>query len=568
MAPRTFHLVDGGSDKFWSIELSGASHEVHFGRAGTAGRRQVKSFASEAEAAKSHDKLVRDKLAKGYVEGSPGEPAAEEEEVLPPAWREALRLFGVDDDEIDSLAQETIEENSHTDPDADWIFSYVVTNSPCGIYTDWRGEQEDSLQHLADAMGGMGVDVELDAQDITRLEVAITSDGQARYYSRAMPEEWENFHGLVFALAEVLPPTVAIYLLTTYDDCDGWGHAVLPAEGWRRVRELVGTPAFNRLFSRHPASRSRFVPSRRKRLTTWQEWVDAEVPGRKAFLKSCAKEYREKQNNVLWVVTRQNDPKLWKRPSWETPQQHRAFLDSFRTPARLDHARSPLERIGFLRVTRGAVQVLEGDPKGWAEYHAGLRTYYWGARLDDWAVRTLHPKQTVGPRDLGEFLAGCLALGEWEMARGVFRLALAGKTDTGGITSPIVPLTLRLCALLEGVPFSRLPTTAPLGPYRPIFDAWKKPAALAQALTQACDYHVQQARRPAHNEFRFFPISVAPMEILAVLRTRRQLGLPIPDVQHPILDTPIGRPPEVVPTVPDDLLDQLIQAIEEELPGT
>src|SRR5689334_3040659 len=70
MTTRTFEFSAGTSNKFWSITLAGKSHTVRFGRIGTAGQTQTADFASDAEAKKSHDKLVAEKLKKGYVEKS------------------------------------------------------------------------------------------------------------------------------------------------------------------------------------------------------------------------------------------------------------------------------------------------------------------------------------------------------------------------------------------------------------------------------------------------------------------------------------------------------------------
>jgi uncharacterized protein (TIGR02996 family) len=65
---RTFEFVEGGSSKFWIIELLGKQFTVTFGRIGTQGQTQVKKFPDAAKAQKEHDKLVREKLNKGYVE--------------------------------------------------------------------------------------------------------------------------------------------------------------------------------------------------------------------------------------------------------------------------------------------------------------------------------------------------------------------------------------------------------------------------------------------------------------------------------------------------------------------
>ena len=68
IAPRLFEFHDGGSDKFWIIELDGTSHTVRYGRQGTDGQTKTKDFASEAEAQKSYEKLIAQKTKKGYVE--------------------------------------------------------------------------------------------------------------------------------------------------------------------------------------------------------------------------------------------------------------------------------------------------------------------------------------------------------------------------------------------------------------------------------------------------------------------------------------------------------------------
>lgn len=48
--------------------MEGASHTVRFGRIGTGGQAQTKEFSSEAEAKKSYDKLIAEKVRMGYVE--------------------------------------------------------------------------------------------------------------------------------------------------------------------------------------------------------------------------------------------------------------------------------------------------------------------------------------------------------------------------------------------------------------------------------------------------------------------------------------------------------------------
>src|ERR671932_402591 len=70
---RSFEYRDGKSNKFWSIALKGNSFTVTFGRIGTKGQTQTKTFPDESKAQKEHDKLVAEKLAKGYVEKATAE---------------------------------------------------------------------------------------------------------------------------------------------------------------------------------------------------------------------------------------------------------------------------------------------------------------------------------------------------------------------------------------------------------------------------------------------------------------------------------------------------------------
>jgi len=65
---RRFEFVGGKSDKFWEIVLNGKEVIVRFGRNGTTGQASTKSFAN-AEAAQKHaEKLIAEKLGKGYHE--------------------------------------------------------------------------------------------------------------------------------------------------------------------------------------------------------------------------------------------------------------------------------------------------------------------------------------------------------------------------------------------------------------------------------------------------------------------------------------------------------------------
>jgi predicted DNA-binding WGR domain protein len=65
---RYFEFIADGSQKFWQITVSDASFTVRFGRIGSAGQSQTKSFADAATAKREAEKLIAEKTRKGYRE--------------------------------------------------------------------------------------------------------------------------------------------------------------------------------------------------------------------------------------------------------------------------------------------------------------------------------------------------------------------------------------------------------------------------------------------------------------------------------------------------------------------
>jgi len=52
--------------KFWEVEVSGTDVTTRYGRVGSDGATNTKSFASEEKAEKEAAKLIRQKKSKGY----------------------------------------------------------------------------------------------------------------------------------------------------------------------------------------------------------------------------------------------------------------------------------------------------------------------------------------------------------------------------------------------------------------------------------------------------------------------------------------------------------------------
>ncbi|MGE3407558.1 MAG: WGR domain-containing protein [Pirellulales bacterium] len=65
---RRFEFVGGSSAKFWEVSVAGSHVTVRFGRIGADGQTQTKYLANDQQAQQHAEKLVSQKLAKGYVE--------------------------------------------------------------------------------------------------------------------------------------------------------------------------------------------------------------------------------------------------------------------------------------------------------------------------------------------------------------------------------------------------------------------------------------------------------------------------------------------------------------------
>jgi len=62
-----YEFVEGKSSKFWEIEMDGTSFTTTYGRIGTDGQSSMKEYDSEEKAQREYDKLVAEKVKKGYT---------------------------------------------------------------------------------------------------------------------------------------------------------------------------------------------------------------------------------------------------------------------------------------------------------------------------------------------------------------------------------------------------------------------------------------------------------------------------------------------------------------------
>ena len=241
---------------------------------------------------------------------------------------------------------------------------------------------------------------------------------------------------------------------------------------------------------------------------------------------------------------------------------------------------------------------LAGEP-GWFEVWRQAVAYaQWAERMKIRMSEDSHQEVLDGKRkssfpdlflaNIGPVIGDCIALGwldEAEHLASMTRTALDREArgpyevfndagDRFGLRRT-QHFILRLVADWKGW----APPTGPKCAFdEPLFNAliekWRTTDLdeLAALLAAACDRHTHQSRmdafsRNAFYDMRDWELWYDPFEVLSVLRLRDSLGLPNPQVRHPLLDTPLGVLPPVTPLYSDELLEGVLEQARKERPA-
>jgi hypothetical protein len=225
----------------------------------------------------------------------------------------------------------------------------------------------------------------------------------------------------------------------------------------------------------------------------------------------------------------------------------------------------------------GAARILDGEEAGWGHlasaleyHHASLRVSNVPAplggvsapdalRKQDEAVLTLCHALAFERPWIADWLGALLerslansAFGSWlEKPFPVFALALWAKSHQRRILAP------------EG-------RVADVAVYAPLLDETSSDEAWKNAVAAACDYHLEETksddRELRSGSFASGPYDIWPVEILSWQRWVRSIGREPPQVDHPLLKTPLAvlPRPEALRSEPDELLDQVQLAAEKQ----
>jgi uncharacterized protein (TIGR02996 family) len=149
---RAFTYSDAKSHKFWNIGLQGDKLTVTYGRIGSSGQTQTKSFKDAAAAQREHDKLVKEKLAKGYQETAPAPAPSTTQLALERALVEAPDDLAAHSAYADYLSEQG-------DPRGELIQAQLALEDqsrPAGERKKLQEQEKKLLQaHARDWLGGL-----------------------------------------------------------------------------------------------------------------------------------------------------------------------------------------------------------------------------------------------------------------------------------------------------------------------------------------------------------------------------------------------------------------------------
>lgn len=231
-----------------------------------------------------------------------------------------------------------------------------------------------------------------------------------------------------------------------------------------------------------------------------------------------------------------------------------------------------LERIAYWEGMNAAFLLISNNEQGWGHAQRCYRYLCWSRRSYLAYLDRKHFKSL----DINEFallLAHAIAIRDDSFAdylgRRLTASYIAGDEQfTEWEFMPFEPFMVTLYARWRNVDLSAAKTKMrDLDVYQTLLDRWHELDAFKNALEEACEYHVLHSD-DTHVEVGEFHTALYmefPVELLAIKRIREDEGLPMPEIEHPLMQTMLARLPDRMPAVEDELLDKVIAKLQAEL---
>lgn len=162
------------------------------------------------------------------------------------------------------------------------------------------------------------------------------------------------------------------------------------------------------------------------------------------------------------------------------------------------------------------------------------------------------PRPRIGFNDQGLLLAKAFALGLVDEGEAIGRDSLIGLEDGrfyGLHANKLTPFVVSVFARWKNIalPPVEFPFAVQDGYQELLQKLLEGPEEIRTAIAKASDFHLSRSKDHTDDETYEFahPVdAIYPVEILFVFRVRQLLGLHNPEVDHPLLNSPLGKLPD------------------------
>jgi uncharacterized protein (TIGR02996 family) len=238
---RTFEFTDAKSRKFWNIDVKDNAFTVTYGKIGTVGQSQTKTFKDAPAAQAEADKLIKEKTKKGYTETTRAAVASEEA-----AFQKALVANPDDLTGWCAYADYLVERG---DPRGEFMQTQIALEDESRPKKDRTAlkKKEAALlkEHERDWLGGLAPFV-------------FAEVGPDDYYAARLEPHWQRgilarliVQRLTMGLAQALatePGVTFAHELHVHDQCGGYYGDREPEQPQPRVKTPKGQDNHSELF--------------------------------------------------------------------------------------------------------------------------------------------------------------------------------------------------------------------------------------------------------------------------------------------------------------------------------
>jgi predicted DNA-binding WGR domain protein len=507
-----YELVEGTSSKFWEIALSGKSFTTTYGRIGGAGQSTTKKFASEADAAREHDKLIGEKLRKGYSAAGVGRGAAKAVgKGTDGTWRAAYQAL----------------------PGARAARAKAVTTAlaladaafdlPCAMQVSWKATGEGLLEALEERFVD---DFELDHTRAGR-DVIVSCKNGAGVRTSLIPAAKLEDHGAIVGTVAVLVDMVALGLVPLNDGDDG--HVVfVPAKTKQALAKILGA-SFAAAFEEQTG-----MPARAGAAPSAREAPRAGAPPRNGRVERQLKDARKFTDQRLQQEIRSNQSDIVRARATRDREEILHAMHSMEMPLRW----------------RGTRDLAMGKPAGWNDLLDAswiTITFY-----DRFRVRGIAPAEYLAPA-----LLLVLGLGGWskKLARVVAGMSAVAAAARGSDRNEAhVVYFASFCAELFAK--GRAKPRGPKGALLRLAEHALDKTLPSKLLADACAFQLKNGGLTDDDGTQLSSHALIPVWWFALAKARAARGLPTPRPHHALFATPLATLPD--PSTYDPAANPLI----------